>query len=302
MAEGNAVSRATKWLIARYKSLPAIAMHALVANMFSTGDLASDLYTIENLFALGHNGPAYALLTMVCLSFVGQVMAWMRCVRRVPLIETYPRGGCGLMGSAPQVLLAVVLKKHLGPFAVLKEVALVLTCLKPGVEVWHLAHGAEHNPGAPIVPKDAMLISKVSERVFESIPGSILTTVTLLNHANARSPSTLVSVIVACLATAFVATTVAYNKDTEAAGRHMFPALHGYAPLSKHSHLQPGLMLACVFRLAGSAQLIGRFMGNTPGSKMRRFCVLFVMHAAQVLRRTVRCMLSGIRCYHALSA
>jgi hypothetical protein len=28
-------------------------------------------------------------------------------------------------------------------------------------------------------------------------------------------------------------------------------------------------------------------MGNTPASKTRRFCVLFVVHAAQVLNRTV---------------
>jgi hypothetical protein len=28
-------------------------------------------------------------------------------------------------------------------------------------------------------------------------------------------------------------------------------------------------------------------MGNTPASKMRRFCVLFVVHAAQVLSRTI---------------
>ena len=81
MAEGNAVSRAIKWLIARYKSLPAIVLRAIVANLLSTADLASDIYTIESLFALGHHGPAYALLTMVCLSFAAQVRAGcgLRC-------------------------------------------------------------------------------------------------------------------------------------------------------------------------------------------------------------------------------
>jgi hypothetical protein len=74
MAEGN-VSRAIKRIIARYKSLPAIAVRAILANLLSTGDLASDLYTIESLFALGHNSTAHALLTMVCLSFAFQVRA-----------------------------------------------------------------------------------------------------------------------------------------------------------------------------------------------------------------------------------
>jgi hypothetical protein len=76
-----------------------------------------------------------------------------------------------------------------------------------------------------------MIVGKVTERMFESTPGAILTTVTLLYHADARSPSTVASVIVACLATAFVATTIAYNVDTEPERRHAYPAFHGYWPL-----------------------------------------------------------------------
>jgi hypothetical protein len=132
-----------------------------------------------------------------------------------------------MAGSAPQVVVAVYMTKHLGLLAVVKEVALVLLCLKPGFEVWHLAHGAEHDPGAVMDPKNAMIFGKVIERVFESIPGAILTTVTLLDHADARSPSTVASVIVACLATAYVATTIAYNKDTDRAMRHVYPAFNG---------------------------------------------------------------------------
>ena len=132
-----------------------------------------------------------------------------------------------MAGWVAQVLLAIVMTKHLGVLAVLKEVALVLLCLKPGVEVWRLAHGAQHDPGAPADPEAGMIFGKVAERVFESIPGAILTTVTLLDHADARSPSTVASVIVACFATAFVATTIAYNKDTDPAGRHAYPAFYG---------------------------------------------------------------------------
>ena len=89
MPSGNLAA----WVFSLSKSLPAIAMRAMVANLLSTGDLASDIYTIESLFALGHDGPASALLTMVCLSFAFQVRAWMRCVRRVPLIMANPRPG-----------------------------------------------------------------------------------------------------------------------------------------------------------------------------------------------------------------
>ena len=88
------MSRAIKWRIARYKSLSAIVLRAIVANLRSTDNLASDLCTIDSLFALGHNGPASALLTMVCLSFAAQVRAWMRCREACHL----PRPSC--RGSA----------------------------------------------------------------------------------------------------------------------------------------------------------------------------------------------------------
>ena len=125
------------------------------------------------------------------------------------------------------MLLAVYMTKHHGLLAVVKQVLLVLTCVRPGLEVWHLGRGAQHDPGAPADPKEAMVIGKVCERVFESIPGAILTTVTLLDHDDARSLSTVASVIVACLATAFVATTVAYNKDADAELRHVYPVFYG---------------------------------------------------------------------------
>jgi hypothetical protein len=123
------------------------------------------------------------------------------------------------------------MKKHHGVLAVLAEVMLVITGLKAGVEVWRLARvtssGEERDPGAPVSLWLAVMLGKVVERVFESIPGAMLTAATLLGSADARSLSTLVSVVFACLATAFVATTIAYNFDADAECRHLEPAFHG---------------------------------------------------------------------------
>ena len=119
------------------------------------------------------------------------------------------------------------MKKHHGVLAVLAEVVLVVTGLKAGVEVWRLARGEEHDPGAPFPPKMAMMTGKVVERIFESIPGAMLTAATLLGSADARSFSTLVSVVFACLTTAFVATTLIYNFDTGAEFRRWEPAFYG---------------------------------------------------------------------------
>ena len=128
---------------------------------------------------------------------------------------------------APQAYLAVLMKKHHGVLAVLAEVVLVVTGLKAGVEVWRLARGEEHDPGAPMAPTAARMFGQISERVFESIPGAMLTAATLLGSADARSLSTLVSVVFACLATAFVATTFAYNYDADAEKRSLYPAVYG---------------------------------------------------------------------------
>jgi hypothetical protein len=74
---------AFQWIIARYKSLPGIVVRAAVGALLGTGDQLSDIVTIYTLFRVGLLGPAYALLTMVLLSFAVQV--WSQCVALGPL-------------------------------------------------------------------------------------------------------------------------------------------------------------------------------------------------------------------------
>ena len=74
---------AFQWIIARYKSLPGIVVRAAVGALLGTGDQLSDIVTIYTLFGVGLLGPAYALLTMVLLSFAAQV--WSQCVALGPL-------------------------------------------------------------------------------------------------------------------------------------------------------------------------------------------------------------------------
>ena len=74
---------AFQWIIERYKSMPAIVVRATVGALLGTGDVLSDIVTIYTLFGLGLLGPAYALLTMVLLSFAAQV--WSQCVAHGPL-------------------------------------------------------------------------------------------------------------------------------------------------------------------------------------------------------------------------
>jgi hypothetical protein len=80
------VANVTAWIIARFKSVPLVVLRAVLAEVLHTFDVASDLFTIQSLFAMDHGGPASALLTMVLLAFAVRVRA--RCAdvlpRRVP--------------------------------------------------------------------------------------------------------------------------------------------------------------------------------------------------------------------------
>ena len=55
----------------------------------------------------------------------------------------------------------------------------------------------------------------------------MLQTITLLDHPDARTPSGVASILIACVVTAFVATVIAYNFDTDPIGRHVHPAFYG---------------------------------------------------------------------------
>ena len=165
---------------------------------------------------------------------------------------------------APQALLAVVMTKHHGKLAVLKELFLVLTCLKPAVETWRLAHGAVHDPGAPMDPKVAMTVGKIIERIFESIPAAMLQTVTLLDHADARSAWAVASIVIACVTTAFVATTIALNFDTDPEGRHKNPQFYGCADSPRPP--PPAVRAACTsvhsVRMAASSTRVLQVHGR----------------------------------------
>jgi hypothetical protein len=216
MATGDSRAR----IITRYESKPVIVVHATFGALLCTFDQFSDIITIHTLFSVGLVGSASALLPMISLAIAVQVETRARihsCAAARPVLLAPRCVGRGRQRAwlpvrvgSPQALFAVMMKRHRGVLAVLAEVALVVTGLRAGVEVWRLARGEEHDPGAPMTPKTAMVAGKIAERVFESVPSAMLTAATLLAHPDARSLSTLLSVVFACLATAFVATTIVY--------------------------------------------------------------------------------------------
>jgi hypothetical protein len=91
-----------------------------------------------------------------------------------------------------------------------------------------VARGEDQIAGCPFDPLTEMVICKVVEMVFESIPGAVLQTIFALY--NGWTTAALLSILISCLSTAFTATMVAYDLDTNVQKRKNTPEFFGLAP------------------------------------------------------------------------
>ena len=157
--------------------------------------MASDINNLVTMFGAGQSVGAYALLAMI------------------------------LTTLALQILIVVIQNAHHGSVAVFKEVLLVLSLCKAGVDALRVARGEGHVAGAPIDPLTEMILCKFCEMVFESIPGALLQAIFILY--NGVTTAALLSILLSCLSTAFTATMMAYDLDTNAPKRKHDPEFYG---------------------------------------------------------------------------
>jgi hypothetical protein len=158
--------------------------------------MLSDLFNIVQMFLAGQMLGAYALLAMISASL------------------------------ALQIVIVLIQNSHRGKRVVSWEILLVLSLFKAGIDAIRVAGGDEQVAGSPMDPLTEMLIGKSIEMVFESIPGAVLQMILLL-YGN-WSTAAMLSILVSCLSTAFTATMLAYDLDTNAAKRKLAPDFYGY--------------------------------------------------------------------------
>jgi hypothetical protein len=126
-----------------------------------------------------------------------------------------------------QILVVVIQNSHRGKRAVAWEILLVLSLFKAGIDAIRVARGEDRIVGTPMDALTEMLICKLGEMAFESIPGSLLQMFILLsgNYTTAA----VLSILISCLSTAFTAAMIAYDQDTNAAKRNSDSKFYGYA-------------------------------------------------------------------------
>ena len=110
----------------------------------SAADALSDAYMIKTFYDVGDTGTANGLVAMV-----GANLAWQTLV-----VYAQVQG----------------LKKDKWRTA-LFEMLTVVSFVKPGIDAYRVASGAEQRPGAAINPLMEMTFTKAGELFFEAIPG-----------------------------------------------------------------------------------------------------------------------------------
>jgi hypothetical protein len=198
MAKRHAWARPMLETIAQRRMAAApfgLKLRLVIGAILSMGDMASDINNLVTMFGAGQSVGAYALLAMI------------------------------LTTLALQIGMVVIQSAHRGPAAVLKEVLLVVSLCKAGVDALRVARGEGHVAGAPIDPFTEMIFCKVIEMVCESIPGMLLQAIIVLYSG--VTTAALLSILLSCLSTAFTATMLAYDLDTNAAKRKNNPEFYG---------------------------------------------------------------------------
>jgi hypothetical protein len=176
-----------------------LKLRLAVGAAFSIGDMVSDAVQIVALFLAGQSLRAFALLAMIA------------------------------MNLAFQALLVILQISHLGSPAVLWELSIVFSLLKPAIDAIRVAGGYERVEGAPIDPLAEMAVCKCVEMTFESIPGGLAQAIFLLNGGDWTTVA-VISVCLSCISTAFTTTTIVFDFDTNKVRRQRNPEFYGYVP------------------------------------------------------------------------
>jgi hypothetical protein len=176
-----------------------LRLRLTIGALISIGDMASDINNIVSMSLAGNRLGAFVLLGLIALNI------------------------------AFQGFVVILQTAHRGWRVVLWELSILISLLKPGIDAIRVAGGEERIEGAPLDPLMEMVFCKLSELTFESIPGGLAQAIFILNGGEWTTGG-VISVGLSCLSTAFTATMLTYDLDTNTTSRTLHPEFYGYMP------------------------------------------------------------------------
>ena len=158
-------------------------------------DLASDSYRVRAFFKTGRSGAGYALVGMVGGNLVFQLL--------FVIAQT-----AGLTKNKWRTMFIEILS--------------VVSFTKPGWDAYRLASGAEQQLGALLDPLVEAMATKMSEMVFEGVPGLVIQLVAFM-QAEDKTTSAVISLLISLGSTAMTSTVLFYDVETHPGTRKRNP-------------------------------------------------------------------------------
>ena len=195
--------------------------------------------------------------------FLGVVLSTFDTATDMFMYFEYKRGGDAgyanatlatlLLNLGLQLLMSFFQNRKMSPRRRFFEALYVLTFVKPGIDAYRVAIGAEQEIDTLIDPKTEMVTHKGLELFTEAIPGTLIQMYAFFagsTHSSAANFSLLTSVITA----SFTATGISSDLDTDRYKRQRGPEFYGYIPGgSKRMTVVTSMFGICVCQLGSKA-------------------------------------------------
>jgi hypothetical protein len=149
-------------------------------------------------------------------------------------------------------LVLCISRRGAGLRVVAFEIVLTLIFLKPPLDAYRVAQGLKQHVGAALDPMTELVLGKMVSMVVKSIPSAVLVAAVLVSGLWTKSA--LASLLMSCIAAAYTTTSIAFDLDLSSERRRSKPEFFGYVPDT---------------------------------SRLRVFALLFGMHLAHILGKTV---------------
>jgi len=218
---------------------------------------------------------------------LGALLSVMDMITDMGVINTYQASGktsqanslIAMIGSslAAQLLFTYGFNRKKSKGVILRELAFVVSFLKPGVDAYRVATGYE-DKDSKVSPLVEMAMGKCSELAFESVPGGLLQAYVFINSPE-KTMFLLGSILISTLTTGFSSAMISFDMDVSVANRKEVPLFYGYI---KDSNTERGITFVLLILLA-SLHNLSRTIGTALLLSVSKELTFGIILAEQVL-------------------
>jgi hypothetical protein len=196
-----------------------LKVRVTVSAVLSIFDMGSDIFVIWTFFKEGQTWFAWASIAMILLSLFIQIVVVLACNQDMPASTK------------------------------IQESLIVVFLVKPGVDAFRIATGAEPDERCTMTPLQESSYSRSAEMTCESIPASAVQGMAFLTSVH-RTRSKAISIGISLMTTGYNATLISYDLDTSPTKRKENPYFYGYVRNDKRTQILLQMVSCCTLLVA----------------------------------------------------